>query len=203
VSDVRSVSSLPDIIHGHHHLEHMAALLRLPGVPAVYFCPGWTPWQECPPIFPRITRYVAVDQTCRDRLLFEHGIPEDRVSILLNFVNLDLFPERPPLPEKPTRALLFSNNATSQAYFQAVLEACCTAGISLDRIGLGVNTVAERPGEKLPGYDLVFAKARSALEAMAVGAAVILCDAAGLGPIVNSENFERLRAINFGIRALR
>src|SRR5262249_54164013 len=110
VSDLKSISSQPDIIHGHHHLETMTALLRFRGVPAVYFCHGWIPWEECPPIFSRIARYVAVDHTCRDRLLFEHGIPETRVTTLLNFVNLGLFPSRPPLPEKPARALVFSNN---------------------------------------------------------------------------------------------
>ena len=44
-----------------------------------------------------------------------------------------------------------------------------------------------RPLVTLTGdYDLVFAKARCALEAMAVGAAVVLCDTHGLGPMVTS-----------------
>ena len=49
----------------------------------------------------------------------------------------------------------------------------------------------------------MFAKARAALEAMAVGAAVVLCDVRGAGPMVTMENFAELRRINFGIRALR
>ena len=61
-----------------HHLETMTALLRFPGVPAVYFCHGWLPWEEAPPRFPRILRYVAVDHTVRDRLQIEHGIPGTR-----------------------------------------------------------------------------------------------------------------------------
>src|SRR5204863_2398165 len=44
---------------------------------------------------------------------------------------------------------------------------------------------------------------RSALEAMAVGAAVVLCDQAGVGPLVTTESFDRLRPLNFGIRTLR
>jgi hypothetical protein len=47
-------------------------------------------------------------------------------------------------------------------------------------------------------YDLVFAKARCALEAMATGAAVVLCDARGLGPMVTTGDFEWLRTFNFG-----
>jgi hypothetical protein len=48
----------------------------------------------------------------------------------------------------------------------------------------------------------VFAKARSALEAMAVGAAVVLCDYEGSGPMVTPSNFATLRPLNFGRRAL-
>jgi hypothetical protein len=182
----------------------MTALLQFPGVPAVYFCHGWTPWEECPPVFSRIVRYIAVDQTCRDRLVFEHAIREDRIASVLNFVDLALFPSRRlPLPEKPARALVLSNNATSHTHLPAVQQACNDAGISVDCIGSGVNRISDRPGQDISRYDIVFAKARSALEAMAAGAAVVLCDEAGLGPMVTSENFDRLRVMNFGIRILR
>ncbi|MDQ1397071.1 MAG: hypothetical protein QOG64_2330, partial [Acidimicrobiaceae bacterium] len=60
-----------------------------------------------------------------------------------------------------------------------------------------------RPEDLLPAYDLVFAKAKCALEAMAVGAAVVLCDAQGTGPMVTSGEFDRLRRLNFGARALQ
>jgi len=48
----------------------------------------------------------------------------------------------------------------------------------------------------------VFAKAKCALEAMASGAAVILCDVAGLGGMVRASEVARLRRLNFGVRAL-
>jgi len=47
-----------------------------------------------------------------------------------------------------------------------------------------------------------FAKARCALEAMACGNAVVLCDFAGVGPMVTSTNFDVLRPQNFGRGAL-
>ena len=50
---------------------------------------------------------------------------------------------------------------------------------------------------------MVFAKARCALEAMAVGTAVVLCDELGMGPLVTSQDFDRLRSFNFGVRTLR
>ncbi len=203
VDDLGALATAPDLIHGQHHLETMTALLHFPGVPAVYFCHGWTPWEEAPPRFPRILRYVAVDHTCRDRLVFENSIPEDRVRVLLNFVDLERFEPRGPLPSRPARALVFSNNATEYTYLGAVREACARAGILLEVIGLGAGNPHARPETVLGQYDIVFAKGRSALEALAVGAAVVLCDSAGVGPMVTTGELDRLRALNFGIRSLR
>lgn len=59
----------------------------------------------------------------------------------------------------------------------------------------------ENPEQILPGYDLVFAKARCALEAMASGCAVILIDPEASGPMVTSERWADLRRLNFGHEA--
>src|SRR5690606_5501544 len=56
----------------------------------------------------------------------------------------------------------------------------------------------EKPEEVLGKYDVVFAKGRAALEALACGCSVVVCDERGLGPMVNTENFEETRAENFG-----
>jgi hypothetical protein len=55
----------------------------------------------------------------------------------------------------------------------------------------------------LGDYDLVFAKGRAALESLVVGAAVVLCDWKGIGPLVTAREFDRIRSLNFGIRTLR
>jgi predicted transcriptional regulator len=193
----------PNLIHGHHHLEIMTALLHFPNVPAISFCHGWLPWEEMPPKFPRILRYVAVDETCRDRLILEHGIPEERVCLLLNFVDLQRFKSRGALPTTPKRALVFSNYASESNILPVIRAACAQSNVSLDSLGIGSRNATSRPESLLPHYDLVFAKGRAALEALAVGNAVVLCDAVGAGPIVTTENMEKLRRLNFGIRALR
>jgi hypothetical protein len=69
--------------------------------------------------------------------------------------------------------------------------------------GFKSGRTLERPEETLGSYDIVFAKARAALEAAAVGAAVVLCDVAGAGPMVTTDNVAVLRRQNFGMRALR
>lgn len=203
IDDLDAIASAPDLIHGQHHVETMSALLRFPDTPAVFFCHGFFPWEETPPRHPRIVRYVAVDDTCFDRLVAENGIAEERVSVILNSVDLDQFLPRPPLPAKPVRALVFSNGAKESTHLSTVREACERSGLALDVIGADAGNASARPQDALGQYDIVFAKARCALEAMAVGAAVVLCDTMGVGPMVTMDELKRLRRLNFGVRTLR
>ena len=202
VDNLNRVGIVPDIIHGNHNTELITALLHFETVPSVFFCHSWTDWISAPPSHPRILAYVAVDETCRDRLVLENAIPEDRVHVILHAADLERFTPREPLPEKPARAVVFSNNANQWTHLNAVREACKRAGIELDVIGAGVNASTLNPESLLSNYDLVFAKARCALEALAVGTAVILCDARGSGPMVTTADLDHLRRSNFGIRTL-
>jgi len=201
--NLASMSFRPDVIHGHHHPEVMTALLRYPGVPAVFVCHDWRAWHDAPPRFPRILRYVAVDDTCRDRLVLEAGIPERRVEVLLNFVDLERFRPRSPLPVRPARAVVFNNLAAEDKALPKIREACLRHGIALDVIGAAARSSSEAPEARLGAYDLVFARGRSAIEAMAVGAAVVLCGTDRFGEMVTCGNFEDLRRANFGRRRLQ
>ncbi len=199
VTDLRTMTEPPDIIHGQHTHETLTALLAFPAVPAVQMHHGWVDLPPTP--FPRIVRHVAVDDTVRDRLVSEWGVPLQRIEVIRNFVDLSRLPARPALPARPGRALVFSNSAAH--HLATVRAACAARSIEVDAVGSDVGHVAERPGQMLAAYDLVFAKARCAMEAMAVGAAVVLCDRSGLGPMVDSRNFDELRRMNFGLRTLR
>jgi hypothetical protein len=202
VNDLRHVGVAPDVIHGHHYAETLTALLHFSNTPAVGFCHDWGSFWDTPVRHPRVLRYVAVDDTCRDRLIARHGIAEGRVRVVLNAVDLQQFPMRGPLPTLPRLALVYSNMAREDNYLGVVRAACTAMGIKVDAIGQGVGDCREYPGKILGHYDLVFAKARCALEAMATGAAVILCDISGCGGLVTSENFDYLRRLNFGRRSL-
>lgn len=203
VDDLERLGDPPDVIHGHHHLETLIAALTFPGVPIVHFCHGWIPWEEKPLRHPAVRRYVAVDEVCADRLIQEEGIPAEAVETIFNFVDLARFRPRAMLPERPRRALVFSNQATTEGYVRQVAAACDTYGVELDVVGVRAGNAVHAPEHLLPQYDLVFAKARAALEAMAVGCAVVICDAMGAGPLVTPFNFDRLRARNFGVRELQ
>jgi hypothetical protein len=200
VDDLGKVSQPPDIIHGQHNIETMTALLHFPQTPAAFFFHDNLSWHDVPPKFPRILRYVAVDETCLDRLLYEHGIRPERACVILNSVDLEKFQPRASLPEKPKRALLFSNSPT---HVEAVRAACKQTGLELDIIGAANNKFCNNPETILGQYDLVFAKAKAALEAMAVGTSVVLCDMRGCGPMVTTADLSELRRLNFGHRTLR
>jgi hypothetical protein len=202
VDDLDAVGAPPDLIHGHHNLTAMTALLHFPGAACVFVCHGQLAWHDAPPLHPRIRRYVGVDDNCRDRLLLAGGLPEERVRVVLNWVDLERFRPRPPLPETPRRALVFSNYV-DPAQLRALRAACDEAGLALDVLGARAANTTARPEDVLPEYDLVFAKGRSALEALAVGAAVVLLGVERMGPLVASADFDRLRRWNFGTRAIQ
>lgn len=192
----------PDVIHGHHAHQVTAASLRFPRVPVVFVSHGWGSSADAPPPWPRIRRFVAVDATCRDRLVCECGVPEELTEVHPNFVNLARFRPRESLPERPRRAVLFTNRGRFAPYVATLRNACRSRGISLDLLGAVSGRDCERPEDVLGRYDLVFGRAKAAIEAMAVGTAVVLCDRRGLGPLVTVAEFERLRSLNFGWRSL-
>jgi hypothetical protein len=116
---------------------------------------------------------------------------------------MNRFRPRPPLPARPRRAAIFSHHTGPGNHVEAVQDACGRLGIHLETIGGDTDRRSATPERLLGEYDLVFAKARCALEAMASGCAVVLCDATGLGTMVTSRNVAELRRWNFGFRTLQ
>jgi glycosyltransferase involved in cell wall biosynthesis len=201
-NDLRTIRVAPDVIHGQHHLEMMTALTHFRDVQAIYVCHGWLPWQEAPPSHPRIRRYVAVDDTVLDRLVVESGIDPAQVRTLYNFVDTNRFASRGAPPPKPRNALILNSRATEANFGAMVREACRRFGIEVDLIGYGSDRPVREPEKLFGRYDLVFARARTALEAMVVGCAAIVSDPTGMAGLVTSENFGELRRFNFGVRTL-
>ena len=202
ISSLETLGEPPDIIHAHHNYEAVAAMMRFPQAPAVSFCHGWMPWEETPLHFPQIRRYVAVSELCRERLIAEGGISPALIELLPNFFDRKMFPQRGRLASSPRSALSFSNQIGEQTGLTVFSRACRRRGIELDAIGKAAGRPERHPGDILGKYDIIFARGRCAIEAMAVGAAVILCDVDRLGPMVTNANFSGLRSLNFGLRAV-
>lgn len=202
IDDLARLGEPPDLIHANDILGTMTALMRYPNVPAVFFSHGWSMADGAPPKSSRILRYVGVDLACRDRLVHECGIPLERTSLLFNFVDLDRFHPRSPLPERPRRALLFGNEFRHDESMKRIRRVCQRNGIELQIAGAGVAATVHEPEALLREFDIVFGRGRCAQEAMAVGNAVILQGYDRIFGMVTSENFDRVRPHNFGLRAL-
>ncbi len=203
VTSLAGVGEPPDVIHGHHVLETLAAMTRFPNVPALFVCHDGLTWHSIPPRLPRIRKIVAVDRHCRDRILFEQGRTRDEVDVLTNAVDLARFVPRAPLPEKPRRALVFSNLARENSFVAPIREACTQRGIEVDVVGEASGEAVDHPETILPQYDVVFGKARCAIEAAAAGTAVVVCDAYGMAGMITTARLEEMRVLNFGRRTLQ
>jgi len=199
VGDIGNISEDIDVIHGHHNPTTAIAVARFPAVPAIFVCHDFTAWHDAPPLLPSIRRYVAVDETVRDRLILESGIAAAMVELEPNAVDLARFEAGPPLPGRPRRALVVAKNYN---YVDAIRKACAARGIALDVAGHGVSTPIDAPEELMRNHDVVFATALSAMEAMAMGRAVVCCDGRGLAGAVTTDTFRTWRPLNFGLRSL-
>jgi hypothetical protein len=199
IDDLRKLAEAPDILHAHHAIPCGEALIKFPRIPSVYVCHSFDIWVEAPVHFPQIGAYVAVDEACRDRLVQTEGIDPAKVLIIPNAVDLRRIPSRPEaLPARPQRAIAFGKASA----VPEIGAACEHAGLEFTAIGMPVGRISAQPEQDLVKYDVVFASARAALEALCCGCAVVVCDGRGMGGMITSRNFQALRARNFGLRTL-
>lgn len=200
VDDPANLTEQPDIIHGSHTPTILESIVRFPNVPAIQLCQSLGYPMSEPLFLPQVRRFVAVDENTREYLV-NGGVPPDRIQVIHNAVDLRRIPPRTrALPERPRSALIFTKN---EAHIPFVVEACRRAGIEVTTLGRSVGRVVLDPERELVEYDLIFATARCALEAIAAGAATIVLDGRGLAGMATRANAERFRLHNYGQRILR
>lgn len=200
VDDPARIPFVPDIIHGHHAPVFVTALAAHPAVPALFVSHSAISWVEAPPDIARMVRSFAVAGVVRERA--EAAVPRlaGRVDLLLNAADLARFERRPALPQKPRRALILTKQAE---HVGTIRQAASAEGLTVDALGPGVDKeVDDLPG-RLRDYDIVFATARMAIEALAVGCAVVVVDQRGLAGLVTLDVVESWRQDNFGLRLLQ
>lgn len=190
----------PDVIHGHHTGPTMAAMAACPGVPSLFVCHSSTAPFDAAPRHPRLRRLYAVDERCRARLVSD-GAPPGDVLLLPNAVDLSRIPARASgLPTRPRRALALTKHG---AHLPALRAACAAAGIALEEYGHGAGRMTATPEALFAEADLVFATARSAMEAAAAGAGVVVCDARGLAGFLTHDRARAWLPWNLGAAVLR
>ncbi len=199
--DVHQLTQIPDIIHGHQFTPTMDAMAHFRDSPAIYFVHDRTYRGDTPPQSNRVIKFIAVDIICRQKVLL-HGINPQLVETMLNWVDTQKFYMKNKLETSPKTALVFSNNATPDNHYLAIKEACDKANLNLHAIGREFGNMVPNPQDVLVQYDIVFAKGKAAMESMAAGAALIVCDFRGLGGMVVPENFEYYRENNFGMNTM-
>ncbi len=174
----------PDVIHGHHTAPVMAALAANPGVPALFLCHGAASAFDSLPPHPGVARIFAVDELCRARLIAD-GAAAGRVELLPNAIDLSRILPHPHLPKRPRRAVVLTKHAV---HLPVIRAACAAAGIALEEYGSGAGHMIASPEAVFAQADLVFATARTAMEAAAAGAGVIVCDGRGMAGFLDLEN---------------
>jgi hypothetical protein len=197
ISDPSACPFRPDIIHAQHHLDAMTALLAFPDTPAVYHLHGGVPWVERPPRHPRIVHYLATCEQVAGRTRLELGLSSNQVSALPNWVDLDRFRGGKIPSSTPTRALLFGGGLGSPEIVDRVMPAFATHHIKLETTADWTDQERRTPELALPGYDIVLASGRSALEAMASGCAVVIVNHQSCIGWARQDNFLAFQQQNF------
>ncbi|MER9585300.1 glycosyltransferase [Mesorhizobium sp. M0276] len=198
VDRIAEIVEKPDIIHGQHLTPCLTALARFPDVPAVFSCHSAFFEVEAPMLHPQIRRWIAVDEACKAKCL-SRGVPADKLDLIYNAVDLQRFKPRLPLPSRPARGLLLTKNFEHQ---QAVREACSKSNVHLDELGPATGRFSHQLEKDLLEYDIVFATARMAIEAAAVGCSVAVCDARGFAGLLDTANMKAWRQMNLGVGLL-
>jgi Glycosyltransferase Family 4 len=196
ISSMADLVGSIDLIHGHHFPSTLTAAAAFPSTPIIYFCHDYTSWLDEPPRLPQILRYVAVDRATQKRLTQDAKLPPDRVGLLLNAVDIEHFKSFRALSDKPRKALAFAKN---KEHVNAITTACAARQIEVTFIGGAVDNIVDDPAIAMNDCDLVFASALSAMEAMAMGRAVIVCDGRGVAGFCTPQRFNEWREQNFGL----
>ena len=191
---IEALPARPDVIHAQHIPAALIAMTALPEVPVVFASHAAFSPLELPLPHPQIRRVIAVDELVAQRCIAA-GSPPELLRIVLNAVDMARFRPRPRLPRRPRKALLLTKNS---GHIPAVRTACAATGLALDELGPGTGRVSDTLEAELPRYDLVFATARMALEAAAVGCAVVVADERGFAGMLTGQRLELWRRRNFG-----
>ncbi|WP_394773706.1 hypothetical protein [Flavobacterium sp.] len=202
-SNLKQLKLIPDIIHAHHNINTLKVINFFKFTPVVFFIHDRTSVFDHPLKHKNILKYVAVDYNCKERYFLENNFKEEDIEIVYNWVNTDRFSLKKQINKQLKKALVFSNYLNENNVYPQIKEACKELGVEVEIIGYSSGNICLQPEKILHKYDLVFAKAKAAIEAMATGAAVIVCDFRGLGGMVTTSNMKHFRDFNFGMKLMK
>jgi hypothetical protein len=168
-----------------------------PGLPSVFVGHSESFDPQSPPQLPGT---VAVQVAMNDRVerRLRAFAAEAEVVRLRQPIDTERFLSPGPLPERPKRALLLSNNLVADR-LAMLEEACGAAGLELVRAG-GAGRQTTDPRDALAAADVVIGYGRAILEAMACGRAAFVYDWAGGEGWVDAQSYPAIEADGFAGR---
>jgi hypothetical protein len=199
VDEAGQLTFRPQIIHGQHGVAIAACLQAFPECSVVQWIHDLTDPLDHPLRHPNIAAHVAVDEA-RARRARDAGVEAANVHVIPNAVDLQRFALLP--LEGNRRALCIIKRAGLDETVPVIRRACERAGWQVTFRGTGVGDEIDDIAQAYVGHDLVITSGRTALEAVAMGRNVVVCDYGGYGGVVDGASWGRLRATNFGLNAM-
>ena len=201
--NLKNISFEPDIIHAHNNITAYDALSFYKNTPMVFWIHDKLSPYDFAPLHKNIVNYLCVDYNCKERYRDDFNFDKSDSKVIYNWANIERFHLKEKFQEVPKKALVFSNYATDNNYLVSIKNACADLNITVDVIGKESGNQISNPENYLANYDIVFAKAKAAMEALATGAAVIVSDYKGLAGIVTLKNISHYRKYNFGMKLMK
>lgn len=170
---------------------------KCPRARSVFVCHSESFDPQSPPQLPgTVDLWVALNERVERRL---RGFgSEVEIVRLRQPIDTERFLAGGPLPERPRRALLLSNNLVADR--AEMLEAACReAGVELVRAG-GAGRQTTDPREALAAADIVIGYGRAVLEAMACARAAFVYDWSGGEGWVTADTYPAIEADGFAGR---
>jgi len=188
--------SHPDVIIAQMNICAVTLRSAFPNVPMIFSAHGIDPVSEQPPEV-EVQWYTAINEDVRDNLVL-HGIGPERITIVRDFIDTDLFRPVKPVNDEP-QIVLFISNYKKWRTHAVINRACKKLRINYKAIGspYGPSHHVEWDINKA---DLVVSVARGILEAMACGRPVISFDIMRGDGYVTPELYFESRTRNFGGR---
>jgi len=192
-----------DIAHVHHNLNAVEIRHFFPQLPIIFQSHGVLTFLEQPPVFNlEISQYLAICEGVKDNLQ-KHNISENKIQILRNFIDPNIFKETKPISQQPKSLLSISHYLPIEVEYN-IIKVCNQLGISYKFIGgRHPHYTQEQMVTAINNSDIIISLGRGAMEAMFCGRIPIIYDYQGSDGMVTPSNFSRLITQNFSGRIYR
>jgi len=204
VNDINKIKEEKfDLIHAHHNINAMELRYHFPDISMVYMSHGVLPALEQPPFIDiGIDLFLAVSEEVRQNLI-NNGVPEERVLILRNMVDSELFRELRPVNKVPKKVLIFSYKLNEQTILE-IKNSCKRLGLACIEAGNWDNPVHYYDLPYLMNdVDIVISSGRGIIEAMLCGRIPLVIDRGYMDGMVTPYNIRELMKCNFSGRRYR